>query len=247
MKKALTLIALVMAVVMLFSLSACGGRDEQAQPEAGQSAPGEPMADLSELEPQANVDPGLVNMGQAIDEAHTADAWYKDGIEGGDYIYFELADNSDMGYAYVKVENGERVNTILCTVNDEMHLVDADAEAGQSAIDLVFVDDFKIYDHKSSTWYVRGNPESLSLIFSDVKFAERDDPSNTLLLKADGSGIEVFQGEEDELTWVMDSATTVKYNDGSHDHILQIVLDENGKLVSLSEQNFRIFVPAAEQ
>ena len=85
------------------------------------------------------------------------------------------------------------------------------------------------------------------MIFADIPFVCQDDETNTLLLKADGSGTEMFQGQEDELSWVMDSATTVKYNDGNFDHILQIVVDENGKLISLSEQNFRIFVPAAAE
>jgi len=91
---------------------------------------------------------------------------------------------------------------------------------------------------------VRGDPATLSTIFTDINFVNQDDATNTLVLKADGTGIEVFQEQEDELTWEMDSATTVKYNDGSYDHILQIVCDENGNLISLSEQNFRIFVAA---
>ena len=77
-----------------------------------------------------------------------------------------------------------------------------------------------------------------------MAFVNQDDDTNTLVLRADGTGTELFQGQEDELSWEMDSATTVKYNDGSYDHVLQIVCDETGNLISLSEQNFRIFVPA---
>ena len=254
MKRTLTLIALVMAVVMLFSLTACGSKDE-----AVESAPAEVPADVAVIPaeteapkeeaegPAANVDPSQINIGQAIDEVHTGDAWYKDGVEGGDYIYFEAADNSDLGLAYVKVEGGERVNTLLCTVNAAMHVVDAEVAESESSIDLVFVDEFQIYDYKSNTWYVRGNPETLSTIFTGITFACQDDETNTIILNADGTGTELFQGTEDDLTWVMDSATTVKYNDGSHDHILQIVTDESGALISLSEQNFRIFVPVVEE
>jgi len=254
MKKIITVSVLVLTVVMLLSLSACGG--ETAKPEqVTEDLPVVPVVteapakedESAEDVPAANVDPAIVNMGQAIDEKHTADAWFKDGVEGGDYIYFELADNSDLGYAYVKMENGERVSTVLCTVNTELHVVDAETAAEESAIDLVFVDNFRIYDYKSDSWYIRGNPETLSTIFADISFVNQDDDTNTLILKADGTGTELFQGQEDELKWEMDSATTVKYNDGSFDHVLQIVRDENGNLISLSEQNFRIFVPVAAE
>jgi len=256
MKRTLAMIALVLSVVMLFSLTACGKKTEEpAAPEAGTTPVGDAPVAVLPVEtaepaaegdgPAANVDPSQINIGQAIDEAHTGDAWYKDGVEGGDYIYFENADNSDLGLAYVKMEGGERVSTVLCTVNAAMHVVDAEVAESESSIDLVFVDNFQIYDYKSGTWYVRGNPETLSTIFTGITFACQDDETNTIILNADGTGTEVFQGTEDELSWVMDSATTVKYNDGSHDHILQIVCDENGQLLSLSEQNFRIFLPTA--
>lgn len=253
MKRTLTLIALLMSVVMLFTLTACGSKDELAEtaPEEGAAdiavIPAETQAPVEEGDsPAANIDPSQINIGQAIDEVHTGDAWYKDGVEGGDYIYFELADNSDLGLAYVKVEGGERVDTLLCAVNAAMHVVDAGVAESESSIDLVFVDNFQIYDYKSNTWYVRGNPETLSTIFTGITFACQDDETNTIILNADGTGTELFQGTEDELTWVMDSASTVKYNDGSHDHVLQIVTDESGALISLSEQNFRIFVPVVE-
>ena len=254
MKRTLTLIALVLSVVMLFSLTACGAKEEAAPaPAETEEAPADiavlPVETETEAAegdgPAANVDPSQLNIGQAIDEVHTGDAWYKDGVEGGDYIYFEAADNSDVGLAYVKVEGGEKAATIVCTVNAAMHLVDAGVAESESTIDIVFEDAFRAYDYKSGTWYVRGNPETLSTIFTGITFACQDDETNTLVLNADGTGTELFQGTEDDLTWVMDSATTVKYNDGSHDHILQIVTDESGALVSLSEQNFRIFVPQA--
>lgn len=253
MKRALTVIALVLSVVMLFSLTACGSKDEAVETAPAEDVdiaiiPAETESEETEEGegPAANVDPSQLNIGQAIDEVHTGDAWYKDGVEGGDYIYFEAADNSDIGLAYVKMEGGERVSTVLCTVNAAMHVIDAEVNESESSIDLVFVDNFQAYDYKSDTWYVRGNPESLSAIFAGINFVCQDDETNTLILNADGTGTEVFQGTEDDLSWVMDSATTVTYNDGSHDHVLQIVCDENGQLVSLSEQNFRIFLPVVE-
>ena len=63
------------------------------------------------------------------------------------------------------------------------------------------------------------------------------------MMGGNGTGTELFNGEEDALTWALDSATTVKYNDGEFDYSLEIVTDESGAFISLSEQNHRIFVP----
>ena len=41
----------------------------------------------------------------------------------------------------------------------------------------------------------------------------------------------------------MTSASTLKFNDGEYDYMLDIIVDENNAFVSLSEQNHRIFIP----
>lgn len=260
MKRKYALISLALAVVMLFSLTACGKKTDAPAPSPSPDAdsqqlppadadpnlpatPEQPATDLPGVD--AVLDPSLVNMGKVWLEDRQVDAWYKDGVSGGDYIFFETADNSDLGYAYVRVEGGERKETLLCTVTMDMHVIDASATAETSTIDLVFADHFRVYDYKSGTWYVRGDPQQLCTLFADIQFVCQDSESNTLLLKADGTGVELFDGAESALTWVMTSASTVTYNDGEHEHELQIITDENGALTGLQEANFRIFVPAA--
>ena len=244
------LFSLYLIAAMMFALAACGS-ESATQPggpisSAPEAADGETIDDTSSLEPAANLDPATLNIGRARDEAHTGDAWYTGGVKGDSYIYFEVADNSQAGIAYVKMEKGERAATVLCALTEDGHVVDQDAEQGKSSIDIVFYDEFKAYDYADKTWYVRGNPDAIEQLFVDLPLACQDNESNTLILKAGGTGTEVFEGEEDDITWAMDSASTVKYNDGEHDYILEIVTDEEtGALVSLSEQNFRIFVPAA--
>ncbi|MGI5976241.1 MAG: hypothetical protein ACOX68_00900 [Candidatus Limivicinus sp.] len=238
------ILALLLVCVMALSFAACGDKEE-AQPENENLADGaERIDDVSKLKPEANVDPAKLNIGQARDEAHSGDAWYKDGVRGENYIYFEKADNSKAGIAYVKVENGEKAQTILCALTEDQHVVDQDAEEGKSSIDIVFYDDFKAYDYKNETWYVRGNPETTGRLFEGRKFVCQGSEDNTLILNEDGTGTELFEGKEDKLTWQMDSASTLRYNDGAHDFVLEIVCDENGNIVSLNEQNFRVFVPA---
>ena len=243
------LFALLLIAAMVFTLAACGSEPAPAQTPVStepEAAVGETIDETASLEPAANVDPAQLNIGRARDEAHTGDAWYTDGIKGDSYIYFEVADNAQAGLAYVKMEKGERALTLLCAMTEDGHLIDQDAEEGKSGIDIVFYDEFKAYDYANETWYVRGNPDAIEQLFAGMQFVCQDNESNTLSFEADGTGTEVFEGEEDDITWAMDSASTVKYNDGDHDYILEIVTDEKtGALVSLNEQNFRIFLPAA--
>ena len=136
------LFALLLAVVMVFALAACG-KEEAPAPEvpvstAPVAAEGETIDNTAALEPAANVDPAVINIGRARDEAHTGDAWYAGGVKDDNYIYFEMADNSQSGLALVKVEKGETAATVLCALTEDGHLVDQDAEEGKSGIDLVF-------------------------------------------------------------------------------------------------------------
>ena len=243
-------IALILAVVMALCFAACGGG--ATEPAGDPNAVGtgkleetarENITDVSKLKPEANVNPSTIDVGQAMNGAHTGDAWYANGIRGDNYIYFDKADNSSIGLAYVKVEAGQVVKTVVCGMTDDNHLIDEEAAEGESGIDIVFLDDFKAYDYKNDTWYVRGDPKTIEQLFVGIQLAEQSNPSNTLILKGDGTGLEVFNGEEDPLTWTMTSASTLKINDGEYDYVLDIIVDENNNFVSLSEQNLRIFIP----
>lgn len=204
---------------------------------------GETIADVSKLKPEANVNPSTLDVGQAMNNAHTGDAWYANGIRGDNYIYFEKADNSSIGLAYFKVEAGQVVKSVVCGMTDDNHLVDEEAAENESGIDIAFLDEFKAYDYKNDTWYVRGDPKTIEQLFVGIQLAEQSNPSNTLILKGDGTGVEVFNGGEYALTWTMTSASTLKFNDGEYDYKLDIIVDENNNFVSLSEQNLRVFIP----
>ena len=247
--------ALLLVAVMALSLAACGQTTEEKAVDTTvgtgkvEKVEGETLADVSALEPAANVNPSLINIGQTMSEEHTGDAWYTDAVRGNDYFYLEAADNSSIGLAYKKMENGECVKTVICAMTDDNHLVDEEAAEGESSIDIVFYDEFTAYDYKTEKWYVRGNPDAIEQLFIGYQLVEQSNPSNTLILRADGTGTEVYVDEDDqsveaELTWSLTSASTLKYNDGEFDYQLTIVTDENDCFVSLSEENFRIFVLA---
>ncbi len=242
MKKFISIVATALALVMVLSLAACGKNDANMVGTGKvEIVEGETISDVSKLQPAANVNPSTLNIGESMSEEHRGDAWYVDGVRGENYIYLTPADNSSIGLAYVKVENGQTVDTVVCAMTEDNHLVDEEAAAGESRIDIVFNDDFTAYDYKNSTWYVRGDPDSIKQLFVGMQLVCRDNPANTLILRGDSTGTEVFDGEEDAVTWQLDSASTVKYNDGDHDYSLFIVTDENNSFLSLSEQNFRIF------
>lgn len=247
MKKVFAIVCVILVAVMALNFAACGNEAASSANEVGSGTlaetPGETIADVSKLSPEANVNPSTLNMGQALNGVHTGDAWYAGGIRGDNYIYFENADNSSIGLAYIKVEAGEIVKTVVCGMTEDNHLVDETAADGESGIDIVFADEFKAYDYKNDTWYVRGDPKVIEQLFVGRQLAEQSNSTNSLILNADGTGKEVFDGTEYALTWAMTSATTLKFNDGNYDYNLEIVVDENNAFVSLSEQNHRIFIP----
>lgn len=244
-------IALMLALAMALCFAACGSSGATApsgDPNAVgtgklEETAGETIADVSKLKPEANVNPSTLDVGQAMNNAHTGDAWYANGIRGDNYIYFEKADNSSIGLAYFKVEAGQVVKSVVCGMTDDNHLVDEEAAENESGIDIAFLDEFKAYDYKNDTWYVRGDPKTIEQLFVGIQLAEQSNPSNTLILKGDGTGVEVFNGGEYALTWTMTSASTLKFNDGEYDYKLDIIVDENNNFISLSEQNLRVFIP----
>lgn len=250
-KRIIWIIALVLVAVMALNFAACGDEATEVKKPSDTTVgsgtlvetEGETIAEVDALKPEANINPATLNMGQALNGAHSGDAWYANGVRGDNYIYFEAADNSSIGIAYMKVEAGELVKTVVCAMTDDNHLVDEAAAQEDSGIDIVFLDEFKAYDYKNDTWYVRGDPEVIQQLFVGRQLAEQSNPTNTLILYIDGTGVENFEGEEDALTWTLTSASTLKFNDGEYDYDLEIIIDENNNFVSLSEQNHRIFIP----
>lgn len=251
MKMIIRVIILALVCVMALSFAACGNDSAEVKKPSDTTlgsgtlveTEGETIAAVDALKPEANVNPATVNMGQALNGTHSGDAWYANGVRGDDYIYFEAADNSSIGIAYMKVEAGDLVKTVVCAMTDDNHLVDEEAAQNESGIDIVFLDAFKAYDYKNDTWYVRGDPEVIQQLFVGRQLAEQSSPTNTLILYIDGSGVEKFEDTEYALTWELTSASTLKFNDGEYDYDLEIIIDENNNFVSLTQQNHRIFIP----
>ena len=247
MKKALILI---LACVMLLSFAACGKTEAPAQQteapvEATPAAVSEaPVVEAKETA-EAVVDPASLNLGVSNDEKHSGDAWYKDGTDTNSYIYLAKADNSGSGLACTLMVNGEPSKTWLCKETSDKHLVDQDAEAGKSEIDLVFTDIFTAVNNVDGSKYVRGNAETVSSLFVGKQLAEQENSANTLIFNADGTGKEVYDGKEADLTWKIDSGSTMMFNDGENDFHMTISVDDSGNFVKLYELNFRTYLPAA--
>lgn len=240
------ILILVLTLAMVLSLAACGSKETAADSSAsGETATVPEGAVIVESEDaDALVDPAALNLGVSYDESHTGDAWYKDGVKGGSYIYLEEADNSDAGLACTLVD-GDSSKTWLCTVTSDNHLIDQDAADGQSEIDIVFTDIFTAVNNVDGSKYIRGSADEIAQLFVGKELVEQENSANTLIFNADGTGKEVYDGVESELTWELDSASTIKFADGENEFSMTISLDENGAFKGLYEMNFRTYVPAA--
>ena len=240
---------LAMACAMLLTFAACGETAKPAEvteaPAAETAAPEAPAPVITESEKaDASVDPLSLNLGASVDETHSGDAWYKDGVKSETYFYLEKADNSESGLACVLVTNGTP-KTWLCKVTDDKHLVDQEAEDGKSEIDLVFTDIFTAVNNADGTKYSRGTAESISRLFVGKQLVEKENNANTLIFNADGTGKEVYDGKEYDLKWELSSGSTIMFTDGENDFNLTIGLDKDGGLESLYDMNLRTYVPAA--
>ena len=240
------IVMLILVCAMVCSLAACG--EKPAEPAPATAAPTQAANTAPEQAPvlaekvDAGVDPTLINFGTSGGETHLGDNWYKDGAKDADYIYFETADNANAGFACVKVEGGNVAKTWLCKVGSDDHVVDQD---GSSDLDLVFESELSVYNNADGVRYIRGNAEELAKLFADKTLTEKDNPSNTIVLNADGTGKEVFDGKEDALTWEVITATIVSVSDSEYEYKFTVNTDDAGNFVSLTEQNFRCFLPNA--
>ncbi len=240
----------VLACAMLLTFAACGKSAKPAEvteaPAEATAVPAAPEAAVvpENKEADALVDPTTLALGVSADASHSGDAWYKDGVSTGSYIYLEKADNSKSGLACILVADGTP-KTWLCKITKDYHLVDQDAEEGKSEIDLVFTDIFTAVNNADGSKYIRGNAESIAQLFAGKQLVEKENNANTILFNADGTGKEVYDGKEYTLRWEINSGSTIKFTDGENEFDLTIALDDNGVLKSLYDMNLRTYVPAA--
>lgn len=225
-------LSLLLAVLMVMSLCACGSNEQ----EASGSASGDPAS----TEPQANINPTYINWGSRRNTLQTSDPWYPNGKLGDDYIYFDIGDSSS-GIVYYKVEGGAQTGYAACELTKKNHLV---TEGEGTSIDILFHNEFYAYDLKTETWYVRANVEFMTGMFSGRSFVEKNDSGNTIVFNADGTALEVYQGQEYPGTWKIINATTVRFNDGEYDYDFELAINSQNQLDGLDEYGNRYFVYA---
>ncbi len=223
-------ISLLMAVLMIASLCACGGGDaQQAASQPGGSA-----------EPQANVNPNTIDWGSRRNTLVESDPWYPNGKLGNDYIYFDLGESSST-IVYYKVEGGVQTGYAACEQTKKNHLV---TEGDGTAIDIVFHDEFYAYDFKTETWYVRANLDFMKSLFVGRSFVEKNDSGNTIIFNEDGTAVENYQGQEFKGSWKIINATTVRFNDGEYEYDFELAINNQNQLDGLDEYGNRYFIYA---
>ena len=220
------IICLLMAVLMIASLCACGGETESAAQPTGSS------------EPQANVNPSTINWGSRRNVLVESDPWYPNGKLGDDYIYFDFGESSST-IVYYKVDDGMQTGYAACEQTKKNHLV---TEGDGTAIDIVFHDEFYAYDFVTQTWYVRANLDFMKSLFVGKSFVEKNDSGNTIVFNEDGTAVESYQGQEFSGTWKIVNATTVRFNDGEYEYDFELAINIQNQMDCLDEYGNRYFV-----
>ncbi len=228
-------LCLLLAVLMLASLCACGK-------DAAESGTATGGSENNYVEAQANLNPTFINWGSRRNTLVTSDPWYPGGKLGEDYIYFDLGPSSS-GCVFYQVTGGQQTGPVSLELTKKNHLI---TEGESPEMDFLFHDEFHVFDDKSQTWYVRANPEFMQSLFVGFSFVEKNDSGNTIVFNQDGSALEVYQGVEYPGTWKIVNATTVRFieGDGEYEYDFELVINSANQLDCLDEYGNRKFVYA---
>ncbi len=187
---AMPLAAGMLALVLAFSLSACGG--------SGGSGSNSSSSSSTPRTAEANIDPTTLTAGQSNygnDDATTyADYWYAEGDDKKPALCFDS--NSIMTPVFLDEDGYDATVKYSSAKAEDGHLVPSGK--ADPDYDIVFDDPFTCYDFVTKTWYSRGDyTAALKKIVNTNWQAQGAD--YTMELKDDGTVI--YSDEEESGTW----------------------------------------------
>lgn len=186
--------AALLAVMMLFALTACGGKTPAGTNEADAAAEPTP-----EPVPEAAVDPKDMEWGYQSPDTMDTQYWYVDGDKSAtSFLFFE----DD----YLTTVDGETRNTVDTEIIDK-HIVDADTDGG--AFDFVFTDVLTCYDLVSKQWYKRSDYETVVKSLTEATFVCEAASQWKCTFNADGTMVYDNDGKLRTGTWWIQDARTI--------------------------------------
>lgn len=207
------LFSVMIALALLISLAACGA-PSNVDPDATTSSNPE-ANNLSLPDPAANVDPDNMDWGwHDYDEnlpSGTSDMWYpiEKGDSSNEYLYFMNGRGIHKGI-------GEDESSSSWTVTDDLHIVvDPEyAEYSEFDYDIVFMDNFILFDYVSGKYYSRGDQEKYNALYSGKTFTH--DENRYIEFHDDGSATYFYNGEGENCEWevLAQKIAVLKYSDG---------------------------------
>lgn len=230
MKKALVLL---IALAMLLSFTACFGKTDN-DPKIKEEPATEESAGLALPDPAANVNPEDMDWGwndytEEKFKNETSDIWYPAGIgkNDTDYMYFVN------GHSAYKVSGGEEKSSGWI-LSDDNHMI-VDPEYSEFDFDIVFMDNFTLYDYTTKTYYTRGDQNEYSKPFINTTFTCKTDSGRSMLLREDGTADYYYRGEGEECTWEVIAQRIIRLKFADYDNDYYIFYDENGEVDCISE------------
>lgn len=233
MKKAL---ALLTVFAMLFALAACGSRPDTPAPSADDTT----VADTTVLalpDPAANVNPEEMDWGWNEGRAEpfedmTSDIWYPAGQDGNNAVYMYFVN----GHSAYIVENGEE-KSAGWILSDDWHMI-PDPEYTEFEFDIVFMDNFTLYDYISETYYTRGDQNEYSNLFIGKTFTCKTDAGRSMLLREDGTASYTYRGEAEECKWEVVAQRIIKLTFADYDDDFYVFYNADGQVEYVSESPY---------
>ena len=237
MKKAFVFL---IVFAMLLSFAACFGKtdgDPKIDPEPATET--EETTVLALPDPAANVNPEDMDWGwndyaEEKFENETSDIWYpaEIGKNDADYMYFHN------GHSVYKVSGGEE-KSAGWVLSDDNHMI-ADPEYSEFEFDIVFMDNFTLYDYVTKTYYTRGDQSEYGKKFIGATFTCKTDSERSMLLREDGTAEYTYRGEGEECTWEVIAQRIIRLKFADYDDDYYIFYDANGEVECISEDPYSL-------
>ena len=242
MKSIKKIIVVLMALLMLCVVSACGDDKKPSVDGDDKEKPAEVKSESSvvEKEPDLNnlLDPYDIVWGYQDDDYNDRQYWYLDGDKASkDYI---MIDDGDLYIA----EDGKLIDDPIGMDYDGNHLKTHNPD--RPYYDLVFTDEMTYYDLTNKKWYLRMDKEKVIASLISSKFYASDKEDTYIEFHKDGTYTSVWEGETDyeNEKWWFEDARTIVCNDPDYDSVMNYTLvyeKDSWKVKSLD--GVRVYLP----